>query len=77
MVDTHGSRSRAISLSDGIATVRDAVILILTELVTLVGDRFIEGGFGVELKAALVIVLFAGIKFGWKWWTDTRRVGVL
>ena len=46
----YGSKARAISLSDGIATLRDAAILI----VAAIGNYFVDGGLGQEVEMAIV-----------------------
>ena len=69
-----GSEQFSVRVSDGVATLRDAALLIVTHAVSWSGQQFIEGGFSPELQAALVVVVFAAIKFGWKYITDTRRM---
>ena len=66
----YGSKARAISLSDGIATLRDAAILI----VAAIGNYFVDGGLGQEVEMAIVVVTFAVVKFAWKFFTDTQRI---
>lgn len=72
-----GSKPLSTSLSDGISTIRDSILLVLAEIVSIVGDRFLGEEFTPELQGAVVVIAFAVLKFGWKFFTDTRRVASL
>jgi len=72
-----GSQPLSISLSDGIGTIRDSLLLVLAEIISLVGDRFLGDEFTPELEGAVVVIAFALLKFGWKFFTNTKRISSL
>lgn len=76
IIKQHGSKPFSVSLSDGVATLRDAVLIVLAYGVEYLGNTFTDG-LPVEVQGAVVVLAYAAIKFGWKFLTDTQRVGAL
>ena len=72
LYSTHGSPARSWSLSYGIGTVRDAVILIASS-----AAAYYWPDSTVEFRGAVGLVVFVVLKNAWKWFTDTRRASVL